>query len=105
MIISQLVKHGYDKHAPDQFGHSPLQIACMQRWSFAELETAFGAGTYAECLAAGHLDVRRPSTVPSADAGPGGGWVDGKDWLGDQKQWQLGKDDVSCQFDVVEGVI
>lgn len=108
MVASQLVKHGYDKHAHDQFGHSPLQIACLQRWSKVELEAAFGEGTHAACLAAGHLDVLRPSTLPPAAAAePGGGWIDGSRWLqaASQKQWQLGKDDNSCQFDVVEGGI
>lgn len=43
-VSALLVEYGLDIHQIDRWGHSPVVIACMQRWRAADIRQAFGAG-------------------------------------------------------------
>ena len=96
-LIQPLIAKGYSPEIRDRWGRTPLDTACLQTWSDAELISAFGAGAPASCKASGVLPVgaRSPTGKPFAYTGAGGGYASPQRTMDTPPR---------CDIDVVEGM-
>ena len=70
--VFRLKKFGYDPLHKDPYGHGAIDIACMQRWTMAEIKLAFGDGAFEYCTDK-YGQVQQP-TKPYTFTEAGGGW-------------------------------
>lgn len=75
-LIASMITAGHSPHIHDRWGRTPLDTACAQMWTEADLTDAFGAGAHARCKDTGLLEPRTSSSGGArVFAGAGGGYA------------------------------